>query len=63
MFDQNNQSVGVVAQGGTIYTRGIAESGELKLSWGETRCHINYQLPPESDNTMPVIVPVQCQFY
>lgn len=63
VFDQNNQSVGVVAQGGTIYTRGIAESGELKLSWGETRCHINYQLPPESDNTMPVIVPVQCQFY
>lgn len=62
VFDQNGQAIGVVAQGGRIYSRGIAEKGELHLSWGDNRCEIAYQINQRSDDDQPIIVPVQCQF-
>ncbi|HJF73502.1 MAG TPA: fimbrial biogenesis outer membrane usher protein [Gallibacterium anatis] len=62
VFDQNEKSIGVVAQGGKIYTRGIAEKGELHLSWDGHHCRANYQLPEQEDGKL-LIVPIQCQFY
>ncbi|WP_233432262.1 FimD/PapC C-terminal domain-containing protein [Gallibacterium anatis] len=47
---------------GKIYTRGIAEKGELHLSWEGHRCRANYQLPEQEDGKL-LIVPIQCQFY
>lgn len=62
VFDQNNQSIGVVAQGGKIYTRGIAKNGQLHISWGDKQCQADYQIPEVEDNGQPLIVPVQCKF-
>lgn len=62
VFDENNQSIGVVAQGGKIYTRGIAKNGQLHISWGDKQCQADYQIPEVEDNGQPLIVPVQCRF-
>lgn len=63
VFDQEGQSIGVVAQGGRIYTRAVAEKGRLNMSWGDKQCAFNYALNPatvEATN-YPVIIPVQCE--
>lgn len=61
VFDKDNQSVGLVSQGGRIYTRGISSKGTLHLNWGEKQCQFDYQVPSAKDNGQPLIIPVQCQ--
>ncbi|OBX04105.1 fimbrial protein [Gallibacterium genomosp. 3] len=61
VFDQKKQSVGIVSQGGRIYTRGIANKGTLQLNWGEKQCQFDYQISDTNDNGQPLIIPVQCQ--
>lgn len=62
VFNQNNELVGVVAQGGRIYSRGLASRGELVLSWHGKHCSIPYQLPDTSATDTPIILPAQCIF-
>lgn len=61
VFDMNNQAMGVVSQGGRIYSRGVPQQGSLWFSWEQKRCRIDYQLPKAKDN-QPLIVPVSCKF-
>ncbi|MFC0308870.1 fimbria/pilus outer membrane usher protein [Gallibacterium trehalosifermentans] len=61
VFDQENQSVGIVSQGGRIYTRGVANKGTLRLNWGDKQCQFDYQISSDKDNGQPIIMPVQCQ--
>lgn len=63
VVDQENKSVGMLAQGGKIYTRGIAPIGQLNIIWGEKRCRIDYQIPSNTNNGKPLVMPVKCQFY
>ncbi|EKI7042411.1 fimbrial biogenesis outer membrane usher protein [Escherichia coli] len=63
VFDKDNQLIGVVAQGGKIYSRGIADKGSLHIKWNNYRCKAAYQIPVYSNNDRPVIVPVRCDFY
>lgn len=47
VFDQNDQHIGYVVQGGRIFVRGIAESGKLKVVWGSAereKCQFSYKL-------------------
>ncbi|RIY31425.1 hypothetical protein CKF54_06680 [Psittacicella hinzii] len=62
VFNGAGEHVGVVTQGGRIYTRGVSSSGELNLSWGEQSCKIDYKLSSNIDSNLPVIVPVSCKF-
>ncbi|RZN59022.1 fimbria/pilus outer membrane usher protein [Avibacterium paragallinarum] len=62
VFDQENNPVGIVAQGGKIYSRGIPRTGKLNIHWGEKRCIADYQVPKMKDDK-PIVVPIQCQFY
>ncbi|EOY8346600.1 outer membrane usher protein [Escherichia albertii] len=47
--DNNGLSVGTVGQGSQAFVRGIADSGELTVSWYEQnhrqQCRIHYQIP------------------
>ncbi|MFC0308804.1 fimbria/pilus outer membrane usher protein [Gallibacterium trehalosifermentans] len=61
VFDQAGQAVGIVSQGGRIYTRGVEKKGQLSLQWGDKQCQFTYQVPDAADNGELVIVPVQCQ--
>lgn len=48
IFNENNEVVGTVGQGGRAFTRGIEQSGTLSVIWGdntEEQCRFNYQLP------------------
>lgn len=50
--DGNDTEVGAVGQGGTIFARGIADSGRLQVIWGpgdDQRCALQYQLPPRNE--------------
>ncbi|MDA3978880.1 FimD/PapC C-terminal domain-containing protein [Gallibacterium sp. AGMB14963] len=62
VFDQNNQAIGVVAQGGKIYTRGVAKSGELHIRWGDKQCRAEYTIPEQESNDQMLIVPIRCRF-
>lgn len=62
VFNQAGDYVGVVAQGGRIYTRGVAQQGALKLNWGDHQCQIDYRIDDAKFNQRDVvIVPVTCQ--
>lgn len=63
VFDKNNQLMGVVAQGGKIYSRGIADEGQLHIKWNNHRCKATYQIPVQDNTGRPAIVPVYCEFY
>lgn len=61
VLDSEGNVVGMVAQGGKIYTRGVAEKGKLHLQWDKQQCVIDYALDKnQQQGTGPVIVPVQC---
>ncbi|MDG6894732.1 hypothetical protein A6A20_03630 [Volucribacter amazonae] len=64
VFNESGESVGVVAQGGRIYSRGLKERGKLHLSWGEKRCEFSYDLriKSASESSYPLILPVVCKF-
>jgi outer membrane usher protein len=41
--------IGQAGQGGSIFVRGVADSGSLIVRWGDDpaeRCHLDYRLPP-----------------
>lgn len=60
IFDQHNQHIGYVVQGGRVFVRGIAERGTLKVVWGSReneQCQFNYQLSADPLQA----VAVQCQ--
>lgn len=60
VFDDTDHSVGVVAQGSTIYARVQALKGSLHVKWGDgagSQCAVNYILAPlkegaESQNSI-----------
>lgn len=62
VFDQHNQAIGVVAQGGKIYTRGVMKSGELHIRWGDKQCRAEYTIPEQESNEQMLIVPIRCRF-
>ncbi|KPC54613.1 fimbria/pilus outer membrane usher protein [Amantichitinum ursilacus] len=48
IFDEHDNNVGVMGQGGRAYTRGIANAGVLHIRWGSTpdrQCAVRYVLP------------------
>lgn len=57
VFDEKNNYIGAVAQGGMIYARVSEEKGTLQVKWGDdlnSRCYVSYQTVPgrgEGDNT------------
>lgn len=62
VFNEQQQSIGMVAQGGRIYTRGLPNQGTLTLSWQDKQCTFHYTLPDSKPtNGRPLIIPVQCQ--
>lgn len=66
IFDENNNTVGYITQGGQGFVRVKNESGRLHVQWGnkgDQRCDFNYQLPIKqatSADDMPKIDAV-CQ--
>lgn len=50
--DSNGEAVGIMGQGGQIYSRLAAQSGVLFVKWGKTaaqQCQVWYQLPTTRD--------------
>jgi outer membrane usher protein len=53
VFDSQNRSVGMVAQGSTIYARVAEDKGELHVKWGDdngSQCSVSYILPPMTND-------------
>lgn len=61
VFNQEGEAVGVVSQGGRIYTRGVANQGTLHLNLGQKQCQFDYDIPAKQNNGQVLIIPVQCQ--
>ncbi|OBX05546.1 fimbrial protein [Gallibacterium genomosp. 3] len=61
VLDEQQRSVGVVAQGGRIYTRGLSDKGQLTLSWAGKQCRIDYQISNRENNRQILIIPVVCK--
>lgn len=59
-FDDTGKSVGFVGQGGILTTRGIADSGSLKIVWGNDKsCRLDYRIHgKQTDFSQPQTV--QC---
>lgn len=57
-FDAQGRAVGFVGQGGKLITRGIADSGSLKITWSESdSCHFDYRIhDKKADFRQPQIV-------
>jgi len=58
VLDQNNESIGMVGQGGQIYARLNDVSGILNVNWGtelSQRCQIHYQLPEKSEDFLTML--------
>ncbi|MBB5191772.1 outer membrane usher protein [Silvimonas terrae] len=54
VLDDSGANVGVVGQGGTVFTRGIADKGVLTLQLSEGKaCRISYQLDPKQLGKAP----------
>ncbi|EIZ1084160.1 fimbria/pilus outer membrane usher protein [Klebsiella oxytoca] len=63
VLDQQDNMVGVVGQGKLIFARLGADTGQLTISWGEeaeTRCRLNYQLPPAGKTAENVTITAAC---
>lgn len=66
-YDQNNSPIGIVVQGGRLYTRDIPNEGTIKVIWGNTedkQCQFSYQITdqdqPENPQ-QPIIKKQTCQ--
>ncbi|MBD9574905.1 fimbrial biogenesis outer membrane usher protein [Pseudomonas sp. PDM23] len=56
VLDAKGNSLSMVGQGGRVFLRGLASTGELMVKWGEgsgQRCQINYQLPAGAKKDAP----------
>ncbi|HEI2772846.1 TPA: fimbrial biogenesis outer membrane usher protein [Escherichia coli] len=65
VFDDAGKSVGYIAQGGRLFTRGLPENGKLNVVWGSdkySRCSFRYHTKPEqpNKNTLTDIQHAQC---
>lgn len=61
VFDEQDQHIGYVVQGGQLFVQGVAPKGKLNVIWGASaaeQCSFNYVFSPESDRTLPIVV--QC---
>ncbi|WP_058911251.1 fimbria/pilus outer membrane usher protein [Entomohabitans teleogrylli] len=48
---QQNGSSGIVGDGGQVYLTGVADEGDLRVSWnGSQRCTVHYRLPEPTDS-------------
>ncbi|AOA58703.1 fimbria/pilus outer membrane usher protein [Acinetobacter larvae] len=64
VFDQNNQVVGVVAQGSQLILRSALHQGTLRVKWGDAateQCQIHYQLDANTPHTGYQKIEVPCQ--
>lgn len=66
LVDENNNTVGYIAQGGQSFARVKKEQGTLRVQWGDAQpkqCSFNYRLPsiPAGDNTALRQSTVVCQ--
>lgn len=61
VFDEKGQFVGLIGQGGVLMTRGIADSGSLKIIWGNTQqCRADYRIhDKQSDLSQPTTLSCQ----
>ena len=51
VYDEAQQPVGLVGQGGMVYLRTEKEQGRLHVSWvGGEGCHIDYRVPPRPED-------------
>jgi outer membrane usher protein len=49
VLSATGETIGQAGQGGSIFARGLADSGTLIVRWGEDpddQCHLDYRLPP-----------------
>lgn len=62
VFDDKNEYVGAVSQGGVIYARVQQEKGTLMVKWGEdmeSRCQVTYMLMPGESSSNKNKLPQQ----
>ena len=58
VYDAQGSEVGLAGQDGSIYLRGIAETGTLTARWGDApgqKCSFGYQLPPKQKGDGPFV--------
>lgn len=66
-FDQNNQPIGTVVQGGRLYSRNIADKGAITVVWGtdqQNRCQFKYQISEQdqpAQSHLPIIKNAICR--
>lgn len=61
-FDEKNNHVGTVTQGGMIYARVAQDKGTLLIKWGEdsdSRCQVSYVLAPLLKGELQTMIPQQ----
>jgi len=64
VFDDNNEHVGNVAQGGMIYANVSEERGRLTVKWGDdehSECMMDYYLKPAPDKKNIQQFEIQCR--
>jgi outer membrane usher protein len=65
VYDAHGGEVGLAGQDGSIYLRGIAETGTLTARWGDApdqKCSFGYQLPPKQRGDDPFVrIDAQCE--
>jgi outer membrane usher protein len=65
VFDAQGSEVGLTGQDGSIYLRGIAETGTLRARWGnasDQTCSFRYQLPPKQKDDGPFVrIDARCE--
>ncbi|ECD9610589.1 outer membrane usher protein [Salmonella enterica subsp. salamae] len=56
VYDLKNNLLGTVGQGSQAFIRGIGESGELEVRWGQQnqmqRCRVHYQTTSDNEKTV-----------
>ncbi|EAP9194828.1 TPA: outer membrane usher protein [Salmonella enterica subsp. enterica serovar Panama] len=66
VYDENNEWLSAVGQGGKVLLRGMKDTGTLHIKWGEDtsqQCYVNYHLPARNDkkNTSMLLSAMLCK--
>lgn len=66
VYDEKNEWLSAVGQGGKVLLRGMNDSGTLHIKWGRAasqQCVVNYNLPKPNDkkNTSMLLPPMLCK--
>lgn len=59
VFDENNQQIGYIVQGGQLFVQGVEPAGRLKVVWGSSaseQCEFSYKFSEKSDRSLPIAV-------